>query len=196
MNHISDPYVRATYAKIKSTCPNTSSNFAMLKFVIDGDDDLKALYNARASEHNKHMFNDIFVDSGFDLSVPEEVVFDTVFKSIFIDMKVRVEMLHCNVATDVITSSPFYMYPRSSISKTPLMLANHTGIIDSGYRGSLIGAFRLLGEPEMEEYVVAKNTKLVQICHPSLCPIFIIFVDESKLTSTERGKGGFGSTGV
>ena len=33
------------------------------------------------------------------------------------------------------------MYPRSSIYKTPLRLANNTGIIDSGYRGNLMGAF-------------------------------------------------------
>jgi dUTPase len=37
---------------------------------------------------------------------------------------------------------------------------------------------------------------LLQICHPSLCPIFIVFVEEDQLTTSERGAGGFGSTGV
>ena len=78
------------------------------------------------------------------------------------------------------------------------MLANHTGIIDAGYRGSLIGAFRWLrGESTSQEaYVVEKNTRLVQICHPTLCPIYVVMVDENELSSTERGAGGFGSTGV
>ena len=36
----------------------------------------------------------------------------------------------------------YQIYPRSSLSKYPIMLANHVGIIDSGYRGNLIVAFR------------------------------------------------------
>ena len=47
------------------------------------------------------------------------------------------------------------------------------------------------------EYVVSEYTRLVQICHPSLCPIYVVLVDEEDdLSSTERGDGGFGSTGV
>ena len=34
----------------------------------------------------------------------------------------------------------YYLYPRSSISKTPLILANSVGIIDSGYRGNIKAA--------------------------------------------------------
>jgi dUTP pyrophosphatase len=71
------------------------------------------------------------------------------------------------------------------------MLANHTGIIDSGYRGALIGAFRNMGD----EYVVEKHTRLLQVCHPSLCPIYVVLTNENELSSTERGEGGFGSTG-
>ena len=72
------------------------------------------------------------------------------------------------------------------------MLANHTGIIDSGYRGNLKGAFRSL----MIDYNVVKNTRLLQICHPSLYPIYVIVVNETELSTSERGCGGFGSTGV
>jgi dUTP pyrophosphatase len=88
----------------------------------------------------------------------------------------------------------YYMYPRSSISKTPLMLANHVGIIDSGYRGELIGAFRNLAGPE-NAYTIQKNTRILQVCHPELKPIYVKLVDESELSNTERGSGGFGSTG-
>ena len=89
-------------------------------------------------------------------------------------------------------SCGYYMYPRSSISKTPLMLANHVGIIDSGYRGNLIGAFRCL---DSNPYTIEKHTRLLQVTHPSLCPIYVDMVNESELSNTTRGSGGFGSTG-
>jgi dUTP pyrophosphatase len=90
-------------------------------------------------------------------------------------------------------SMGYYMYARSSISKTPLMLANHVGIIDSGYRGVLMAAFRNL---DLLQYNIQSNTRLVQITNPSLSPIFVELVDESELSTTARGSGGFGSTGI
>jgi dUTP pyrophosphatase len=73
------------------------------------------------------------------------------------------------------------------------MLANHTGIIDAGYRGYLIGAFRnLYADP----YKVEKHTRLLQVCHPTLCPIHVVLVNEEDLSTTARGEGGFGSTGL
>jgi dUTP pyrophosphatase len=108
-------------------------------------------------------------------------------KSQMISMGVKAEMLFQGEQ-----SCGYFMFPRSSISKTPLMLANHTGIIDSGYRGFLIGAFRnLMGE----DYIVEENTRLLQVCHPSLCPIYVVLSQEEELSSTVRAEGGFGSTG-
>jgi dUTPase len=75
------------------------------------------------------------------------------------------------------------------------MLSNHTGIIDSGYRGPLIAAMRLLPHDKEGDYTIEKHTRLVQICHPSLCPVYIVECSESDLSETERGDGGFGSTG-
>ena len=89
--------------------------------------------------------------------------------------------------------SAFYMYPRSSISKTPLLLANSVGIIDSGYRGSLIGAFR---STSAFGYKVERHSRLLQITNPTLTPIVVKMVNENELSFTERGSGGFGSTGV
>ena len=111
-------------------------------------------------------------------------------------MGVKAEMLYFDSTVSMVSNCAFTIHPRSSISKTPLMLANHTGIIDAGYRGSLIGAFRWLKTTTDTEYVVEKYTRLVQICHPTLCPIYVIIVNEDELTTTERGDGGFGSTGV
>jgi dUTP pyrophosphatase len=100
------------------------------------------------------------------------------------------------------------MFPRSSLSKTPLRLANSVGIIDSGYRGNLIGAFDVIShsvcEPQIctnEEnrlvacdYVILPFQRLVQICSPGLEPIFVEWVE--RVDTTLRGEGGFGSTGV
>ena len=84
----------------------------------------------------------------------------------------------------------YYLYPRSSISKTPLMLANSVGIIDFGYCGPILAKVRNMSS---DSYTVKKGTSLFQLCTPNLEPFEeIIFVD--KLNSTERGDGGFGST--
>ena len=82
------------------------------------------------------------------------------------------------------------------MSKTPLMLANHTGIIDAGYRGNLMVALRSLYFDNDNCYTIKSGTRLFQICDPKLRPIYVQMVDESELSNTERGVGGFGSTGV
>ena len=74
------------------------------------------------------------------------------------------------------------------------MLANGTGIIDSGYRGPIIGAFRNISN-QQERYVVEQNARLLQLCAPDLRPIVVELVNESFFETTERGEGGFGSTG-
>jgi len=184
------------YHGLKNVYPNTSRNFAILKICI-ADDDLNNIYSARIVDHNNSMINNLFADSGFDLLVPEKTIFTTEIDSKFIDMHVKGEMVYCDVTTDALTTCAYTIHPRSSISKTPLMLSNHTGIIDAGYRGSIIGAFRWLrSNVSLSQYVVEKHTRLVQICHPILCPIFVVIVNETELSNTERGSGGFGSTGV
>lgn len=164
-------------------------NFATLKIFINSDnDELKELYREHCENHNRQIMNDPFPNAGFDLFIPEETNFEPGVKSQMVNLKIKCEMIYKN------NSSAYFMYPRSSLSKTPLMLANHTGIIDSGYRGFLMGAFRSL---DTTSYTVEKNTRLLQICHPSLCPIYVIIVeDEDKLSTTSRGEGGFGSTGL
>lgn len=181
------------YTNLKLRSKSANNNFAILKLAVL-DSELKYAYQKKIELHNKNFETQEFADSGFDIMVPENHTFDKGFDSKFIDMKVKGELVYCNTKTDALSFSPFQLYPRSSISKTPLMLANHVGIIDSGYRGNLIGAFRSF--QTNKSYTVAKFTRLLQVCHPSLCPIYVILVEESDLVDTERGSGGFGSTGV
>ena len=164
--------------------------YAVLNIAVVGDNELKEKYKQHIDNHNKKVLDSEYPDAGFDLFVPETTEFDVAFEKKMIDMRVKMEMYYKEC--DKKTISSYYSYPRSSISKTPLMLANHVGIIDSGYRGNLMGAFRSLSH---DKYIVDKHSRLLQICHPSLCPIVACLVDEGDLTQTSRGSGGFGSTG-
>ena len=89
------------------------------------------------------------------------------------------------------TPSAYYLYPRSSISKTPLRLANSVGIIDSGYRGNLMASFY---NTKDEDVIIKKGDRIVQICMPNLESNYCLEIKE-RLDSTERGEGGLGSTG-
>ncbi len=92
----------------------------------------------------------------------------------------------------------YYMYPRSStVTKTPLRLANSVGIIDSGYRGNIIAAFDKVGNDTDIIYGVETYQRLVQLCPPDIShPMYVRLVDDIKLLGeTTRGDGGFGSTG-
>jgi dUTP pyrophosphatase len=159
----------------------------VLKLAVD--EELKKLYEKHVEKHNSEIRNNDYPNAGFDLFVPTETIVQSSASNVtMIPMNVKCEM----VDTVYDRSLSYYMYPRSSLSKTPLILANHVGIIDSGYRGNLIGAFRNLSE---YNYVVQKDTRLLQICHPTLSPFIVELVDESDLSSSKRGEGGFGSTG-
>lgn len=188
--------LRQLYSNLKANATNGSKDFAILKLVIE-DETLIANYTDRIENHNAQFMDNILADSGFDVLVPNTVKFDKLFASKFIDMNIKTEMFFCEINTDSINPCAFTVHPRSSISKTPLILANHTGIIDSGYRGSLIGAFRCLPfftNDIATDYTVVANTRLLQICHPSLCPIYITIVNANDLSNSLRGDGGFGST--
>ena len=101
----------------------------------------------------------------------------------------------------------FTTHPRSSIYKTPLRITNSTGIIDSGYRGNLMGVFDVLSfykkkmkddmDYSWEDYRINKNERFMQICAPALEPFMIELVDTPEVLSeeTDRGSKGFGSSG-
>ena len=209
----------------KSGKSGKSGNLMHLKIFVSGDYELKKMYLAAAENHNQKVLNNKFIDAGFDLFTPlqkedpvevelyGEVVrcfgpgwVDDDLKKINpvnkIDFKVK-----CSAKMHSFSSNSFYtgyfLFPRSSISKTPLRLANSLGIIDSGYRGNLMGMFDVVNIDNEEkseyndaDYYVKKYDKLVQICAPNLCPIFVEIVDtlEELGEETERGEGGFGST--
>lgn len=202
------------FMEFVSVIKNKSSldRFMYIDIFLDDDDTmLKQLYIDAAKTHNQKILEDPhFYDAGFDLFLPKGTKFfgkkleDTHIPVNKVDFKVKccAKMYYNNGSgSSGFHFTPFYTYARSSISKTPLRLANNQGIIDAGYRGNLIGMFDCIicsnkdGAPfdwYMEEY-----TRILQICAPGLCPIYVNIVDnlDDLGPSTSRGSGGFGSTG-
>jgi dUTP pyrophosphatase len=83
------------------------------------------------------------------------------------------------------------VFPRSSIRKTDLSLTNSVGVIDSGYRGELQATFRKHKGVASRKYEVGDRIcQIMIIPHPT-----IEFEEVEELNNTERGEGGFGSTG-
>lgn len=156
-------------------------------------------YFERGSNGNGN--HDVYIDCGFDLFCPDDVVAKA-------GSTTKINM-RCKCATTYMgIPCGFYLYPRSSVgTKTPLRLANSVGIIDSGYRGDCIAVFDnknngyngYNGDNEDNgDYIVSKGDRLVQLCSGNLIyPIYPIIVDSvEELGNTSRGNGGFGSTGI
>lgn len=86
------------------------------------------------------------------------------------------------------------IFPRSSIRKMELELSNSVGVIDSGYRGEIQVTFNktlrnVFGIPVYN--IGDRIAQIIIIPYPK-----INFVVSDELSDTERGVGGFGSTGT
>ena len=166
------------------------------------NDEIKSMYHDYAlesSNRNREMRG----DAGLDLYCPGDI---TVLPGAQakIDFKIQCEGLSDNNDRNVC----YYLYPRSSISKTPLRLANSVGIIDAGYRGNLMAAItyvptyedlqRILEVGTLDNYpsyTLKKGTRLFQICSNDLTSFDNIGVLD-ELSNSSRGVNGLGSTGV
>lgn len=173
------------------------------------DPELRSRYQQRILAHNHNLETNIYADSGFDLFIPD----DTSVKwhsTVKINLNVKAAMfLDPNYTRPI----GYLLYPRSSITNTPLVVANHVGVIDAGYRGDIKLAVRNLNSCPtlMGSSIIKPDTstdydgychtrkfeRLAQICLPSLMPIHVSLVDsEEELgMKTSRGSGAYGSTG-
>lgn len=127
--------------------------------------------------------------SGIDIPTPREV---TIWpgETVKVGLGVVVAVYHGA------RRRPFFLAVRSSIVKTPLILHNGVGVIDSTYDGELIACFRNVGG---EPYTIRRGTALVQVCLPSLDPLSAAVLATpigASPAGSARGAGGFGSTGA
>jgi dUTPase len=116
-------------------------------------------YEEQIKKNNDLLFasltdSNIYLNDGFDLFVPETVECSGTTK---IDFQVKIQT--CAVVESYIVPCGMKLYPRSSIYKTPLRLANSVGVIDAGYRGNIMGVFDCIEPTSIE-----KGTRLVQLC--------------------------------
>jgi dUTP pyrophosphatase len=125
-------------------------------------------------------------NAGIDLFCVEDVVVKP-GEMVLLKLGVRGRL----VEADTGAQQHYYLYPRSSISKKGLMMANSIGIIDRTYRGELLGAVRNVTSTDV---LVGRGERLFQIVAPNMGHIKETVAWDS-LDETVRGDGGFGSTG-
>ncbi len=83
------------------------------------------------------------------------------------------------------------VFPRSSVRNQDLILSNCVGVIDSGYRGEIQATFKKTQGLDSVKYKVGERGAQIMILpYPQ-----ITMIESSDLSDTERGDGGFGSTG-
>lgn len=201
---------------------NIYERVMLLNIYVDGDTELQNKYYEAAHNHNNKLMNNPYIiDAGFDLFAPgnegnelDQFGDDLRFFGPNWQNRSPVNKLDYKICCSAkmvtdknkIFNTGFYMYPRSSISKTQLRLANSTGIIDAGYRGHLMGMFDVVNIDSninihsinhVADFLGKKFDRYVQICAPGLVPILVKIVSsmEELGEETERGSGGFGSTG-
>jgi dUTPase len=215
--------VKKNLASIVQNLLSTYDKVMVLQLFVDSDDEeLRNRYLEHAQTHNEKITQTTsHIDAGFDLFTPganyqsdtnsNEKISDSIlfygpgWENVSpvnkLDFKV-IASARMYTETGKEFNTGYYMYPRSSLSKTQLRLANATGIIDAGYRGHLMGMFDVVNiQPDAPEnpfdYCGKKFDRYLQICAPGLVPIVVEIVNskEELGEKTVRGDGGFGSTG-
>ena len=120
-------------------------------------------------------------DAGYDLR-------SRVYTSVFPQ---DTEFIPTGVCVDIPVGYVGLLFPRSSISKTPLRMANSVGVIDSGYKGEI--KVPLYNTDEVEIIDIDQYERIAQLVIVPCMDFQLEVVDD--LGTSERGTGGFGSTG-
>lgn len=105
----------------------------------------------------------------------------------------RVATYGLGFATEIPKGWRGVIVPRSNISKHPWVLANSIGIVDSDYRGEWMVKFKCVSNfIESTPYLVGERVAQIYFAKNE----DIAFAEMEELDQTERGQGGFGSTGL
>jgi len=119
-------------------------------------------------------------DAGMDLTITKEIE-NTTF-SVSYGFGIAIEIPKGYVGL---------VFPRSSVRNQDLILSNCVGVIDSGYRGELQATFKKTQGLDSIKYKVGeRGAQIIILPYPT-----IYMTEVPELSDTERGSGGFGSTG-
>jgi dUTP pyrophosphatase len=153
-----------------------------MKFLIKcKNDNVKKMYKNHTIFHKG--------DSGLDLYITEDTTIEPgEMKLIGLGVSCQLESSawYCPWSKKY---HSYMMFPRSSISKTPLRLANSIGLIDSGYVGEIKAP---LYNTSDKPFNLKVGDRYVQLVAPNLEEVSFKIVESHRDTS--RGSGGFGST--
>jgi dUTP pyrophosphatase len=120
-------------------------------------------------------------DAGMDLTITKEIE-NTTF-SVSYGFGIAIEIPKGYVGL---------VFPRSSVRNQDLILSNCVGVIDSGYRGELQATFKKTQGLDSIKYKVGeRGAQIIILPYPT-----IYMTEVPELSDTERGSGGFGSTGL
>ena len=134
--------------------------------------------NATWSVHPTYSNAVINKDTGLDIPMPQSVVIEGNSMGTTVKLGIKCEPDHA-----------YMLFPRSSIGKTPIRLANSIGLIDVGYRGELMAKVDNVSD---DDFILEGGKCYFQIV--SFDGILPTYEVVKSLTDTSRGSGGFGST--
>ena len=119
-------------------------------------------------------------DAGMDLTITKEIE-NTSFSVSY----------GFGIAMEIPKGYVGLVFPRSSVRNQELILSNCVGVIDSGYRGELQATFKKTQGLDSIKYKVGeRGAQIIILPYPT-----IYMTEVPELSDTERGTGGFGSTG-
>lgn len=149
--------------------------------------DRKELYVTAAAAYNSRAYGER--DAGFDVYCCGDTLGESA-----LGQKLDLGCVAACYDTHLGHFRAYWLLPRSSLSKTPIRMSNSVGLIDAGYRGTLMAA---VDNHSTTRVPVDMGTRLFQITSPDLLPWDTVrIVDTIPGGATLRGGGGFGSTGV
>ncbi|MBE6839934.1 MAG: dUTP diphosphatase [Ruminococcus sp.] len=107
--------------------------------------------------------------------------------------KGQIVKIPTGISAEINTNEAALMiYARSGLaSKNGVTLVNCVGVVDSDYRGEIVVPLINLGN---DDYIIEKGARIAQLV---VTPVILPEIEEvSELSDTDRGSGGFGSTGI
>lgn len=105
----------------------------------------------------------------------------------------RLYVYHTGLAFEIPEGYVGLLFPRSSVARKDLVLSNCVGVIDSGYRGEVTAKFGLANRPQVEDPIYRAGDRICQMVIVELPGVE--FVEADSLSGSDRGEGGYGSTG-